>query len=203
VVERSKGDRPSAAEAAMTSAATQDVVDILTTDHHEVLDLVQQIKDPGTAPEQKREMTHTVIAELVRHSVAEEMYVYPVMKKEMPNGAEAVEHDTAEHKQLEREMATLEDLSPDADGFAEAIGRLEDILRDHVSDEENEHFPELRKNVSQEQLVKMGEQVENAKKIAPTRPHPNAPNNELFHKVAGVGVGMIDRLRDRLAGQKP
>jgi len=185
----------------MTSA-TQDVIDILTTDHREALDLVEQIKN-STDVEQKREMTHTVIAELVRHSVAEEMYVYPVMKDKLPNGADSVEHDTREHNQLEQEMATLEDLSPDADGFAEAIGRLESILRDHVSDEEDEQFPALREHVDQGQLVKMGEQVENAKRIAPTRPHPNSPNNELFHKVAGVGVGMIDRMRDRLAGRKP
>jgi hemerythrin superfamily protein len=186
----------------MTSATTQEVIDILTTDHREVLDLVQQIKDSDDV-EAKRDMTHTVIAELVRHSVAEEMYVYPVMKEKMPNGADAVEHDTAEHKELEQEMSALEDLSPDAEGFRETIERLEATLRDHVSDEEDEHFPALREAVDSAQLVKMGEQVENAKRIAPTRPHPNAPNNELFHKVAGVGVGMIDRLRDRLAGQKP
>ena len=43
--------------------------------------------------------------------------------------------------------------------------------------------------------------VETAKKLAPTRPHPGAPNNQLFHKLAGPGVGMVDRLRDRLAGR--
>jgi hypothetical protein len=49
--------------------------------------------------------------------------------------------------------------------------------------------------------VKMREQVETAKKIAPTRPHPNAPNNEVFHKMVGPGVGLMDRVRDRLTGR--
>jgi hypothetical protein len=40
--------------------------------------------------------------------------------------------------------------------------------------------------------------VEAAKKLAPTRPHPGAPDSELFHKPAGPGVGLVDRLRDRL-----
>jgi hemerythrin superfamily protein len=57
----------------------QDVVDILTTDHHEVLALLQQIKITTDA-EVRRDLTDTVISELVRHSVAEEMYVYPAMK---------------------------------------------------------------------------------------------------------------------------
>ncbi len=47
----------------------------------------------------------------------------------------------------------------------------------------------------------MGGKVETAKKLAPTRPHPAAPHNELFHKLAGPGVGFIDRLRDKLTGR--
>ena len=43
--------------------------------------------------------------------------------------------------------------------------------------------------------------METAKKVAPTRPHPGAPNNELFHKLAGPSVGMVDRLRDKLTGR--
>ncbi|MCU1564171.1 MAG: cation-binding protein, partial [Arthrobacter sp.] len=34
-----------------------------------------------------------------------------------------------------------------------------------------------------------------------TRPHPHAPHSELFHKTVGPGVGMIDRLRDKLTGR--
>jgi hemerythrin-like domain-containing protein len=190
-----------AEETDMTEASEQrDVVDILTKDHHEVLELIQQIKATSSGQE-RRDKTDVVIAELVRHSVAEEMYVYPVMEKELPNGKESVEHDTAEHKELEREMSTLEDLKGDADGFLDAIGTLEATLQDHVNDEEQEQFPALREHLSSEQLVKMGEQVQKAKKLAPTRPHPNAPNNQFFHKLAGPGVGMIDRLRDRLYGR--
>jgi hypothetical protein len=50
----------------------QDVADILTTDHHEVLDLLQQIKISADA-EERRDLADTVISELVRHSVAEEL----------------------------------------------------------------------------------------------------------------------------------
>jgi hemerythrin superfamily protein len=186
---------------ATDSSTTPDVVDVLTTDHHEVLDLIGEIKASSSGQE-RREKMDVVIAELVRHSVAEEMYVYPVMQKSLPDGKEAVEHDTAEHKELEREMSTLEGLDGNDPGFDEALGKLEATLNDHISDEENEQFPKLRANVSHDELVKVAQQVETAKKIAPTRPHPNAPNNELFHKLAGPGVGMIDRLRDRLSGRK-
>jgi hemerythrin-like domain-containing protein len=183
----------------MTEAAfEQDVVDILTSDHHEVLDLIQQIK-ATTVADDRRDMTDTVISELVRHSVAEEMYVYPAMRKHLENGAEAVQHDIAEHKELETTMKALEGVDAGSHQFVGLIAQLEDILRDHISDEENEQFPELRAKIPRLELVEMAKKVNAAKEVAPTRPHPAAPNNQLFHKLVGPGVGMVDRLRDALS----
>jgi Hemerythrin HHE cation binding domain len=133
----------------------QDVVDILTTDHHEVLDLLQQIKITTDA-EERRDLADTVISELVRHSVAEEMYVYPAMQKYLPDGDEAVDHDVEEHKELEQTMKKLESVDAQSGEFAQLLGELEDILRDHVSDEENEQFPELRVQVPREELIEIG-----------------------------------------------
>jgi hemerythrin superfamily protein len=182
-----------------TSPGTQDVVDILTADHHEVQALVGQIATAD--PAQRRDLTDTVIAELVRHSVAEEMYVYPAMREHVPDGESQVQHDTEEHQQLEEIMKELEGLETEDPSFLEAIGRLEAVLRDHVSDEEKDQFPLLRARLSTEDLVELGQKVETAKKLAPTRPHPSAPHSELFHKLVGPGVGMVDRLRDKLTGR--
>jgi hemerythrin superfamily protein len=178
----------------------QDVVDVLTTDHHEVLELVRQI--PAADPAQRRDMADTVIAELMRHSVAEEMYVYPAMTDHLPDGEAAVRHDVEEHQQLVERMKELESVDSADPRFLEVLGRLEAVLRDHVSDEENEQFPALRARLTREQLVEIGAKVQTAKKAAPTRPHPSAPHSELFHKLVGPGVGMVDRLRDSLTGRK-
>lgn len=174
----------------MTEARTDlDVVDVLMTDPQEVLVLIQQIKTAENH-KQRRDLADTVITELVRHSVSEEMYVYPEMRKHLPDGEEAVKHDTDEHKKLERIMKDLEGV--------DATDRRFD---DHVHDEETQHFPELRARVPCENLVVLRKKVETAKKLAPTRPHPGAPNDELFHKVVGPGVGLVDRLRDKLSGR--
>jgi hemerythrin-like domain-containing protein len=178
----------------------QDVVDLLTTDHHEVIDLLQQIKI-STDAEERRDLADTVISELVRHSVAEEMYVYPAMKKYLPDGDQAVEHDVEEHKELEKTMKKLESVDAQGSDFTQLLADLENILRDHVRDEENEQFPQLRAQVPRKELIEIGEKVEDAKKLAPTRPHPMAPNNEVFHKLVGPGVGLVDRLRDKLTGR--
>jgi hemerythrin superfamily protein/carbon monoxide dehydrogenase subunit G len=178
----------------------EDVVDILTTDHREVTGLIQQIRSAGDAAT-RRDLADTMISELVRHAVAEEMYVYPAMKEHLPDGEAAVEHDIAEHKELERTMKELESVEATDLRFDSLITELETILADHVSDEESDQFPKLRASIPREELVQLGQKVQNAKKLAPTRPHPAAPNAELFHKLAGPGVGMVDRLRDRLTGR--
>jgi hypothetical protein len=85
--------------------------------------------------------------------------------------------------------------------FTELLRRLEETLRDHVADEESDQFPQLRARVPRDEMVELAAKVESAKRLAPTRPHPAAPNAELFHKVAGPGVGMVDRLRDKLTGR--
>jgi hemerythrin superfamily protein len=182
------------------SATTPDVVDALTDDHRDVTALIGEIwsvRDPMI----RRDLTDTAISELVRHAVAEEMYVYPAMRKHLPDGDKAVEHDVEEHQELEQAMKELEGLEVSSAEFDETLRHLETILADHVQDEESEQFPELRRRIPHEELVEMAGKVETAKKLAPTRPHPGAPNNELFHKLAGPGVGFVDRLKDILTGR--
>ena len=183
-----------------TSDTGRDVVDVLTSDHRDVTALIGEIwtiKDPMI----RRDLTDTAISELVRHAVAEEMYVYPAMRKHLPDGDKAVEHDVEEHKELEQTMKKLEDLDVPTPEFETALRNLETILADHVQDEENEQFPELRRRIPRDELTDLADKVETAKKLAPTRPHPSAPNSELFHKLVGPGVGLVDRLRDKLTGR--
>jgi hemerythrin superfamily protein len=185
----------------MTSSETsRDVVDVLTSDHRDVTALIGEIWSV-TDPMIRRDLTDTAISELVRHAVAEEMYVYPAIRKHLPDGEKAVEHDVEEHKELERTMKRLEAVDVSSTEFDAALRQLETLLADHVQDEESEQFPELRRRVPREELTELAGKVETAKRLAPTRPHPGAPNSELFHKLVGPGVGLVDRLRDKLTGR--
>ena len=178
----------------------QDVVDILTADHREMLELLARV-EASPDPEQRRDLVETAIAEVMRHAVAEEMYVYPAVEKHMPNGAEEVEHDKREHDEIVQVMKQIEDVDAADPRFLSLALDLEAKLRHHIADEERDQFPQLRAHIPADQLVELGTKVEAAKKLAPTRPHPHAPHSELFHKTIGPGVGMVDRLRDKLTGR--
>ena len=146
------------------SQQNADVVDVLVSDHRDVTALIGEIKTV-TDPMIRRDLTDTAISELVRHAVAEEMYVYPAMRRHLPDGENAVQHDIEEHKELERTMKQLEGLDVSTAEFDAAIGRLETLLADHVQDEESEQFPELRRQVPPDELVQLAGMVENAKKL--------------------------------------
>lgn len=182
------------------SADSSDVTVILTEDHKEMLELLGQIHTT-VDPQQRRDLADSAIAEVMRHSVAEEMHVYPAMEEHLPNGKEEVEHDKEEHDELVQVMKQLENLEASSPEFDEKIREMEQLLDHHAKDEEDDQFPKLRAHLSQEQLNEIGEKVQAAKKLAPTRPHPSAPHSELFHKTVGAGVGMVDRLRDKLTGR--
>ena len=111
------------------------------------------------------------------------------------------EHDVEEHKQLETLLKELEGLDGDDPVFTDVVGRLEVVLADRASDEEGTQFPALRASLPRDELVQLAAKVDSAKRLAPSRPHPVSANNQLFHKVAGPGVGLVDRLRDRLSGR--
>lgn len=183
------------------SGTGQDVVDILTSDHQEMLELLGQI-ERATDASLRRDLADTVIAEVMRHSVAEEMFVYPAIEEHVPGGAEKVEHDKQEHDEIVQLMKQTEDVGASEPVFMERVRQLEAMLRHHANEEEAEQFPQLRTHIPGDKLVELGEKVQNAKKLAPTRPHPSAPHSELFHKTIGPGVGMVDRLLDKLTGRQ-
>jgi hypothetical protein len=183
-----------------TETEDRDVVDILTADHREFLALTARVLEAGS-PQERRDLADTAIAEVVRHAVAEEMYVYPAIEKYLPNGKEEAEHDREEHAELEEIMKQIEAADADDPQFLALVRTMHENLDHHIEEEERDQFPQLRASIPREELVEMGRKVERAKKVAPTRPHPNAPNAELFHKMVGPGVGMIDRLRDKLSGR--
>jgi hemerythrin superfamily protein len=135
----------------------------------------------------------------VRHSVAEEAEVYPRVKEKVSE-AEA-ERAKQEHAEAEITMKRLESLQPEDPAFDEQLATLMREIREHVAEEEGQMFPHMRTIFSAEELMEMGARVERVKKMAPTRPHPSAPDQPPGDKALGPVAGLFDRMRDALSGR--
>jgi hypothetical protein len=133
--------------------------------------------------------------------VAEEMYLYPTVREHVPGGGPLADQELAEHAEAERTMKHLESLKVDDERFWPTMHTLMDQIRQHVAEEEGELFPRLRQACSPGTLEALGEKVEMAKKLAPTRPHPSAPDTPPANKLLAPGAGLVDRVRDLVTGR--
>jgi hypothetical protein len=75
------------------------------------------------------------------------------------------------------------------------------VIRQDLRAEEQELFPRLRAYIDAEELHDLGVRIQRGKNAAPTRPHPATPDTPPLNKVVGPGVGLVDRVRDRLSGR--
>lgn len=178
-----------------------DAITLLTNDHRSVDLLFTQLE--ASPPGDHRGQTiQQVIRELSVHAVIEEQVLYPALRDEVPGGEGLADHAIDEHQEVKEALARLEQLDP-ADAETETtLQQLISNVRQHVGEEEGPGglLERLRATVSQERLEEMGEQLEAAKKLAPTHPHPNAPSTPPGNVVAGAAAAVVDKARDALRG---
>ncbi len=185
-----------------TVSQEQDLVNVIVNDHREVEQVFTQLEEPGVEPQRRKELVDHVIAELVRHSVAEEQYMYPAARRYLDNGDEIADHEISEHAEAERVMKRLEGMDPTDSEFDGLVRQLIDSIRHHIEDEEGDLLPKLRAACDEQELRDLGQKVVNAKRVAPTRPHPMAPDKPPANRILNPGAGLVDRLRDKLSGRE-
>ncbi len=181
--------------------ARNDLIDVIIQDHRNVESAFRDYENGGLSQEQLRDLAAYIIIELVRHSAAEEQYVYPAAREVLPDGDDIADHEIQEHAEAERVMKELEGVHPGDPAFDRLTRQLIDDIRHHVGDEEQDLLPRLKNNCTPEQLQDLGTKFLLAKDSAPTRPHPSAPDRPPANLILDPGVGMVDRLRDALAGR--
>lgn len=177
----------------MSVQAPVDLVSLLEQDHQVVQDAFREIDQAGA--ERLPELFWSLTELMVRHEVAEEIVVYPALKK-LPAGKAIANARIAEQSAAEEDLARMEKLDPRSEEFAEALGALEQAVLEHAQREEKEAFPLLVNRLTSEDLVKMGERYIKAKNASPTHPHPHAPDTPPGNRVMGPVAALVDRIRD-------
>jgi hemerythrin superfamily protein len=182
----------------------RDVIEVLEHDHREVEQMFAELESArGASTEdaksRRKALTEQVTIELVRHSVAEEVLVYPQVEDKV--SAEEAEHARQEHAEAEETLQRLEKLDADDPAFDDELATLMAEVRHHIDDEEGQMFVHMRQVIDADELGKLGSRVEAFKKVAPTRPHPNVPNEPLPRMAAGPAASLFDRMRDLATGR--
>jgi len=181
-----------------------DAIALLQRDHKEVEQLFKEFEKLTERAHKSKEKK--VIRELAIHSAVEEMLFYPAVRtaalkatvRSLKEAGETVLESLEEHHVVKWTLSELEKMSPDDERYDAKFKVLMESVRHHVEEEQEELFPKARRLLGEDMLDELGERIEKAKKLAPTRPHPRAPDEPPGNVVAGTVAAVMDRAKDMM-----
>jgi len=184
-----------------------DAIAILDRDHREVERLFRQFeKLTERAQKSKQKIVLQIIRELAIHAAVEEMLFYPAVRtaalkantRALKEAADTVLESLEEHHVVKWTLSELEKMKPEDERYDAKVTVLMESVRHHVEEEREELFPKARKLLGNDALQQLGEQIQRAKKFAPTRPHPRAPDEPPGNLVPAIVAAITDRAKDLL-----
>lgn len=124
------------------------ITEKLHQDHQKVEKLFQKLKDTSDGAEKTRQdLCKKLKDELLAHAEFEEAVFYPAVRERAEADiSEAIE----EHKEVETMLQEIEQMEPTSEEFMEKIQQLEEAVKHHVEEEENEIFP-IAKDIIEKQ----------------------------------------------------
>lgn len=179
----------------MAEKTTMDAIDLLSRDHRDVEQRFTQY-EAASDTEMKTELAHEIVHELAVHGEVEELRFYPRVREVVENGDALADEAIGEHLSVKETLNAIDWATADEAGFDDRMRELMRDVRHHVEEEEREIFPRLREAMSNEDLQELGERMERARRMVPTRPHPNAPTSPAAKAATGPPMALIDRIRD-------
>jgi hemerythrin superfamily protein len=179
----------------MTGSGT-DVIQLLEADHHQAEQLLARFET--TSAGQRASYFCEVVNELVRHEVAEEVVVYPALRKNAPGGDAEADARIREQSEAERLLKEMESMDAQSAQFETSFRHLRDAVLSHAQAEENGAFRLLQQSENADARMTLGQRYEKAKRAAPSHPHPHAPDSPPGNVVLGPIAAVFDKVRDAI-----
>ncbi|MEX2455585.1 MAG: hemerythrin domain-containing protein [Rhodospirillaceae bacterium] len=142
------------------------IYDLLQQDHDKVKKAFSKILETTDRAEKTRE---TVFAEIKHdlevHTRFEEEVFYPRFREAKADKEAKAEVKDAldEHAEAKEMLKKLDRMDKTSDDFIDKLQELQEALEHHISDEEDEMFPQARKTLSPEIAEKMGKEYRQMK----------------------------------------
>lgn len=179
-----------------------DALSLLKSDHERVKKLFESAESEESSGKGLESVSKEIVRELSIHAAIEEQVFYPALKKQGGELRDHVLEALEEHHVAKWLLDEINGMKSSEERFKAKIKVLIESVKHHIREEEETLFPLVRKSFDENQLSELAETLEKAKKLAPTRPHPRAPDEPPGNLVAGMMAGVMDRGRDLLRGKR-
>jgi hemerythrin-like domain-containing protein len=182
-----------------------DALTFLRAEHKSVLGMLEVLDgaprgDGATASGLDTMVTNLIIAES-QHEAIEEQLFWPAVRKALDDGDALAEHAVQQEAAAKHLLQRLEDGSPGDADYQDALAEFVSAAREHIQYEQDVVWPRFSAAVDDAELTRLGEQLEAAKKVAPTRPHPDTPSDAVTQKTMGTAAAVVDHVRDAFSGR--
>lgn len=186
-----------------------DVFEVLKKDHDEVKTMLGWLSDGPTAASgataeqlaQRKRLVDNLIMEEIRHENAEQLHFWPAVRALGPEGDRVADQAIEQETKGEEILDQLDALGPGDRQFESLLATFVSDARAHIAFEEAHAWPLLGASLSQQESAELADQITQAKKTAPTRPHPKVPPQRGALKTAGPLAAAADKIRDALTGR--
>ncbi|KAJ9484560.1 hypothetical protein VN97_g8810 [Penicillium thymicola] len=189
------------------------IIDAIKTDHRELEDYYKKILN-STSDKEKAQWQNQFTWELARHSIGEELVVYPQFEKNLPDGRAMAGKDRKEHQsvcrsqsntflllvnnasQVKEQLKKFQNMKPSDPLFQPTITALMQDLSEHIKEEESQDLPKLEDALAPEESENLSRSFGRTKMFVPSRSHPSAPDKPPFETAIGLMTSPIDHLAD-------
>jgi len=173
-----------------------DVIRILLEQHAQVRDTFAEIQNAPA--DERQEPFDRLRALLAVHETAEELVLRP--QADDSQWKDVANDRNREEEEANEVLASLEDMDTASEAFLEKLQAFEKAVDQHAEAEETKEFPRVLEGLDADERRKLGRRLEAVQKMAPTHPHPTAAGSTTAQALTGPFAGMVDRVRDALAG---
>lgn len=126
-----------------------DIFARLREDHEKHRDLLARLAASQGESEERRALFEEFTLEVKGHAAAEEQALYSTMMRKPP-ATDEVRHSVAEHHQIEELLNDMAATEMSSREWTEKFGQLDHDYRHHIDEEEDEHFKDFEKLLTEQ-----------------------------------------------------
>ncbi|KAJ4228762.1 hypothetical protein NW757_014132 [Fusarium falciforme] len=174
------------------------ISDAISKDHRELEQYYNEVVNSADLDHQER-YGNQFTWELARHSVGEELIVYPAFEKYLGSkGKEMAKDDRKEHHRVKELLKEFQQLKPKEYEYIPKLKEIWTMLSKHMEEEERCDLPALEGALQNQsgESESMAKSFGLTKAFVPSRSHPSAGEHPPFETVMGLMTAPIDHIAD-------
>jgi hemerythrin superfamily protein len=169
---------------------------VIVKDHRELEQYYNEVINSNDVDHQER-YGNQFTWELARHSVGEELVVYPQFEKVLGDkGHKMAEEDRKEHHRVKEMLKDFQNTSAKDSEYVPKLKELWSVLSEHIKEEEEHDLPTFEAALEPEVSSSLATKFGRTKAFVPSRSHPSAGEHPPFETAMGLLAAPIDHIAD-------